>query len=474
MIKYTYQMRERKGIKMKTRKLLLTIIAVIALCLLMTATAFADTTTTPITLGTTVNGTFTAGNYQVYEYTFTLANSGNLKINFTSNSDDAIEYSLEEVVDADTDHINGGYIRKGDTPYEYELAAGNYVITLNNNYSSGNINFSFTTTFTKAKESYTGDNNSVNVVRKSDALPFGTRVYGHLAQNDEEDWYKIKLTSSGKLTIALHTAIKNVNLEIRDADEKYVAGGYVGKGDETFKYELIKGTYYIHFDQTDGYGAYNFKPTFTKSGETYQYENDSINLVRNKAAIPFATTIKGHFAIGDQQDYYKLSVPKAGKYTFKVTNNITKTTDFEVRTKNDEYVAEFFHDKGTKSYKVELKKGTYYLRFYKLSGDNGNYSFKVTPSAVSLKKLTKPSKGAIKVTWYKGTGNGYQIQYSTSSTFKSGNHTKLITSNTTTSKTIKSLKSKKTYYVRIRTYVTGSDGKKIYSNWSAKKKITTL
>ena len=39
---------------------------------------------------------------------------------------------------------------------------------------------------------------------------------------------------------------------------------------------------------------------------------------------------------------------------------------------------------------------------------------------------------------------------------------------------IKSLKAKKTYYVRIRTYVTGSDGKKIYSNWSSKKKITTL
>ena len=73
MIKYTYQMRERKGIKMKTRKLLLTIIAVIALCLLMTATAFADTKTTPINMGDTVKDSFTAGNYQVYEYTFTLA-----------------------------------------------------------------------------------------------------------------------------------------------------------------------------------------------------------------------------------------------------------------------------------------------------------------------------------------------------------------------------------------------------------------
>ena len=35
----------------------------------------------------------------------------------------------------------------------------------------------------------------------------------------------------------------------------------------------------------------------------------------------------------------------------------------------------------------ELEKGTYYLKFYRLSGDNGNYGFKVTPSTVSIKTL---------------------------------------------------------------------------------------
>ena len=42
----------------------------------------------------------------------------------------------------------------------------------------------------------------------------------------------------------------------------------------------------------------------------------------------------------------------------------------------------------------------------------------------------------------------------------------------TTSVTLKSLKAKKTYYVRVRTYKT-VDGKKYYSDWSSKKSKKT-
>ena len=90
----------------------------------------------------------------------------------------------------------------------------------------------------------------------------------------------------------------------------------------------------------------------------------------------------------------------------------------------------------------------------------------------SLKKVTAGTK-SFKATWAKGTGNGYQIQYSTSQTFAKGNKTKTITNVKTTSTTIKSLKAKKTYYVRIRSYVKKSDGTKIWSNWSKAKIVKT-
>lgn len=109
----------------------------------------------------------------------------------------------------------------------------------------------------------------------------------------------------------------------------------------------------------------------------------------------------------------------------------------------------------------------------------GNYSgsknltFTINPPKTSIRKLTAGSK-AFTVKWAKKTTQvtGYEIQYSTSKKFASGNKTVKVTSAKKVSKTIKSLKVKKTYYVRIRTYKTVNKVK-YYSDWSAKKSVTT-
>ena len=101
---------------------------------------------------------------------------------------------------------------------------------------------------------------------------------------------------------------------------------------------------------------------------------------------------------------------------------------------------------------------------------------KPTQPTVSVKttklKSVKNAKGKkMTIKWAKNTaGNGYQIQYSTSKKFAKGNKTKTISKNKTTSYTIKKLKKKKTYYVRIRTYKKVS-GKTYYSEWSSVKKV---
>ena len=83
----------------------------------------------------------------------------------------------------------------------------------------------------------------------------------------------------------------------------------------------------------------------------------------------------------------------------------------------------------------------------------------------------KAGKKSIKVTWKKVKGiKGYQIQYSTNKKFKKGNKTITIKSTKSTSATIKKLKSKKTYYVRMRTYKI-VNGKKVYSAWSKAKSV---
>ena len=107
----------------------------------------------------------------------------------------------------------------------------------------------------------------------------------------------------------------------------------------------------------------------------------------------------------------------------------------------------------------------------------GNYSgtktlsFKIIPKGTAISRLTSPLKKQMKVTWNKQATQttGYQIQYSTDKSFKKNVKTATVSSNKTTSKTIKSLTSKKTYYVRIRTYKT-VNGTKYYSAWKAYSK----
>ena len=98
------------------------------------------------------------------------------------------------------------------------------------------------------------------------------------------------------------------------------------------------------------------------------------------------------------------------------------------------------------------------------------------PKATSIKKLTKGKK-KFKVAWKKISGvTGYQIQYATDKKFKKNKKTVTVKGSKTTSKTISKLKSKKTYYVRVRTYKTVKvNGKstKVYSSWSKVKSVKT-
>ncbi len=453
----------------------------ILICLLTTVAAFADTK--PLTIGNTENAAFVenGGKANVYEYSLTLPKSGTLKIDVTSTVEDSVGYMIygnglnSSVYAGEGKSPSAGYLRKGDISLEYKLAAGEYTFELKGEYSkAGDI--SFTTSFETAEETYTGDNNSVNAVRNSDALTFKKTVYGHMALNDTEDWYKIELPASGKLTFKVHTEVGD-DLYFRTDDEngKFISEKTIGKGDETFSLELTKGVYFVKFSNDDKGGSYNFKPTFKSADETYQFENETINLVRSKKAIPFATLINGHFGINDTDDCFKVNAPKAGKYSIKVTSGMDSTT-LNIRDKNDKYVAQYFHNKGTSTYTISLKKGNNYLLFERGGNDYGNYSFKVTPATVSIRKLTKATKSA-RVTWAKGTGDGYQLQYSTDKIFKSSKVTRtapIVKSIKTTSTTIKNLKSRKTYYVRIRTYVKSASGKKIWSDWSKAKSVKVL
>ncbi len=134
-------------------------------------------------------------------------------------------------------------------------------------------------------------------------------------------------------------------------------------------------------------------------------------------------------------------------------------------------------------YKISYPKGMKNVGKYTVKVTlKGNYSgtksltYNINPKGTGVSKVKAAKKG-FKVTWKKQATQttGYQVQYSTSSKFKSAK-TVTISKNKTTSKSVSKLSAKKKYYVRVRTYKTVKvNGKnvKLYSGWSKAKSVTT-
>lgn len=124
----------------------------------------------------------------------------------------------------------------------------------------------------------------------------------------------------------------------------------------------------------------------------------------------------------------------------------------------------------------EAKDYKFKVRAYKTIDKNqkyGSYSSVLkTGTKTATPKIWDLTSGKKKLTveWGKvSKASGYEVYVATS---KNGKYTrkKTIKSGKTTTAKIKGLKSKKKYYVKVRTYRT-VDGKKIYSSFSSKENI---
>ena len=109
------------------------------------------------------------------------------------------------------------------------------------------------------------------------------------------------------------------------------------------------------------------------------------------------------------------------------------------------------------------------------SGSN-SATFTIVPKGATIVKPVAAKK-AITVKWKKQAAKmsksritGYQVQCSTNKKFKSGVKKKTVKGYKKTAVKISRLKSKKTYYVRVRTYMK-TGGKTYYSNWSKVKAV---
>ena len=101
--------------------------------------------------------------------------------------------------------------------------------------------------------------------------------------------------------------------------------------------------------------------------------------------------------------------------------------------------------------------------------------FTINPKGMSISGKLKALPKGFTVKWKKQPKSitGYRVQYSTSKKFtKKTTITKLVKKNSATGLTVKKLKGKKKYYVRVGTFQVVK-GVKYYSNWSKANSVTT-
>ena len=204
---------------------------------------------------------------------------------------------------------------------------------------------------------------------------------------------------------------------------------------------------------THSYKTTTTKATLTKNG----------NIVKK-------CTVCGKVASKSTIKYVKSFKLSTTTYTYdgKVKTPSVSVKDSAGKTlkKNTDYTVTYASGrKNVGTYKVTIKmKGKY-------SGTK-TLTFKINPAKTMVSKLTAGKKSITVAITKKSTQvTGYQIQYSTSKSFSKAT-TKTISSYKTTKYTLKSLSTKKTYYVRVRTYKTVGKTK-YYSGWSTYKYVKT-
>lgn len=162
-------------------------------------------------------------------------------------------------------------------------------------------------------------------------------------------------------------------------------------------------------------------------------------------------------------------------FTWNKQDSATYYNIYKYDFDNDEYVYLGSTQGNVNSYYISgLPEGSY--NKFKVSAvvlgvegaKSAVYKEVNTPKKVKIKLAKSTKKKKITYKWKKVNCTGYQYQWSTSKNFKKNYLTK-TTKNT--SVTIKTSKSKKTYYVRVRAYVKHPNGTKYYGKWSTVKKV---
>lgn len=247
----------------------------------------------------------------------------------------------------------------------------------------------------------------------------------------------------------------------------------IGSGKEV-NYTLQPGTSYTWqpFIIENGNYHYGDIKTFNTANPPHTH---SYTTVVNKATLSSDGEIISKCSCGSiasRNTIYKIDSVKLSS-TLYTYNGKAKKPSVKIYDRAGNQISSSFYTVQYQTGRTSVGKYAVKVTFKNNYSGTKTVYFKIKPQGTKITSVTPGSK-RFTVKWNKQATQttGYQIQYATNSSFTSNVVTVSNSKNTTTSTTIKNLKAKKKYYVRIRTYKT-VNGTKYYSDWSGYKYVTT-
>ncbi len=338
-----------------------------------------------ISLERSYSGALSEGHQKDY-YKFSLSSSGKITIKANAKLN-AISY---QIYDSDGEKIwddsfySDSTTNMNSIEKKVDLTKGIYYFYVESYYTG---NYSFNLSFESAGESFEETGNGTNnEMSMANVIALGNKYQGQIAKNDNNDFYKFILPSSGRIILTAEAEM-TIDYYIYNLDGEQVwkhtaditdIGGSVTK--EVI--DLTKGSYYFvaakeYWGST---GNYSFALPFESAGESFEETGSGSNNETSTASeIVLAKQYKGQIAENDKKDIYKLVLSSSGRV------NIAANAGMTVVYRIYDTVGELLWDYearlsvagvSTVNRELDLTKGTYFFVVEREEWNTtGNYSF---------------------------------------------------------------------------------------------------
>lgn len=217
-------------------------------------------------------------------------------------------------------------------------------------------------------------------------ISFGEQYSSSLPNYSTKHFYKISLVEDGQIKVAMKNKTDSQwTVSVHDSNGNFIDNfetddSEFASGSDYVKVGLAKGTYYIIVeDEDDASGVtYQFDVNFTESPYFEKEFNDSVSTAN---AIALNKTYKGIISSYEDEDFYKVVLPKSGNIKIQIKNLANSEWQGDFLNASGNVLTSIYSDdselvKGYSTVEVGLPKGTYYFKL--LNGKyNAEYSFKL-------------------------------------------------------------------------------------------------